>query len=63
MGVFEELEAETRRGGKRAHNDRQHAGDVGVDLLDSDAWLEPGETLVAEVAKMGFIAIKLERSD
>src|SRR6266852_4371056 len=62
-GVFEELEAEAGGRRKRTHNNRKHAGNVGVDLLDSDAGLEPGKTLVAEVAKMGFVAIKLERDD
>ena len=63
MSIFEKLEAETWRRSKRTHNDGQHASNVGVDLLDSDAWLEPGETLIAEVAEMGFVAVKLERKD
>src|SRR6266704_375961 len=61
--IFEELDAEAGRRRKGSHNNRKHASNVGVDLLDSDAWLEPGKTLVAEVAKMGFVTVKLKRDD
>src|SRR6266704_6817289 len=61
--IFEELDAEAGRRRKGSHNNRKHASNVGVDLLDSDARLEPGETLIAEVAKMGFVTVKLERGD
>src|SRR6266853_6997477 len=63
MRVLEELDAEAGRRRKRAHNDWEHTSNVRVDLLDGDAWLEPGKTLVAEVAKMGFGAVKLEWDD
>src|SRR5882762_9394207 len=61
--VFEELEAEAGRRGKRAHDDRKHASNVHIHLLDSDSWLEPGETLITEVAEMSFVAVKLKWSD
>src|SRR5205807_1722432 len=63
VGVFEELDAEAGRRRKRAHNDGEHTSDVGVDLLDGDALFEPGETLIAEVAEMGFTTVKLKRND
>ena len=61
--VFEELDAETGWSRKGSHNDRQHASNVSVDLLDGDGWLEPGESLIAEIAKMRFVTVKLERDD
>ena len=61
--VFEELEAEAGRRGKRAHDNRKHTSNVHIHLLDSDSWLEPGETLITEVAEMSFVAVKLKWSD
>src|SRR6266571_7938777 len=61
--IFEELDAEAGRRRKRTHNDGEHTSNVGIYLLDSDARLEPGETLIAEVAKMGFVTVKLKRDD
>ncbi len=63
MRVFKELETEAGRRGERAHDNWKHASNVGIDLLDSDAWLEPGETVITEVAKIGFVAVKLKWSD
>jgi len=36
---------------------------VHIHLLDSDSWLEPGETLITEVAEMSFVVVKLKWSD
>src|ERR1700704_5754917 len=60
VGIFEELDAEAGRSGERTHDNRKHVSNVGVDLLDGDAWLQPGKTLITKVAKMGFVTVKLE---
>ena len=61
--VFKELEAETWRSGKGSHNNRKHASNVGVDLLEGDAGPESGETVVAEIAEVNLVAVKLERGN
>ncbi len=63
MRVFEELDAESRRGGKGSHDYGKHAGNIGVDLLDGCAGLQPGETFVAEIPEVNFVAVKLEGRD
>src|SRR4029077_10480181 len=60
MCVLEELHAEARRSGKGSHNNRKHARNVGVDLYEGDAGLEPGESVVTEIPQVGFIAVKLK---
>ena len=61
--VFEKLDAESRWGGKGSHNDGKHASNVGVNLLECDAGLDPGETVVTEVAEINFVAVKLGRGN
>src|SRR6266704_2395990 len=48
---------------KRTHNHRKHASNVGVDLLQGDAGPESGETVVAEIAEVNLVAVKLERGN
>ncbi len=61
MGVLEELEAESRRSGESTHNNRKHAGDIGVELLEGGTGPEPAEGFEAEVAEEDFVAVKLKR--
>src|SRR5260370_42105805 len=60
VSVFKELGTTAGRRAERAQSHWKHASNVGIDLLDSDAWLEPGETVITEVAKIGFVAVKLK---
>jgi len=60
VGIVKKFGAKARRGGEGTHDDRKHAGDVGVGLLKGDARLEAGEALLAEIAEGGFAAVPLE---
>src|SRR5258708_38282700 len=61
--IFEELEAEARRGWERAHDNGKHARDIAVGLFEGYARLKSGESFMAEVAEVAFVAVQFEGHD